>query len=298
MMTSTSYEPRTKLSQASFEGNLAGVNHLLDSDVDYLEVDESGRTALHWAVAGHHSAVVERLIAHHRDKSSSSPSKPIAIHTLTYEELKRLALSVRPRVTPIELAAQVDDKSIFKVLLEHIEPFADTTILLNGVWPPAPCAPPPYDHEDILSEQDLAQNTSIPSRHADGSGLDWQRELLVLILHLAIKDDRFAVAEMALRLGADPGAPYGKKELLALHVAVKRRDLEKQGHTAVDSYWCLQRDGGLCFIGRRSLPQHISSVHVPARESLQPLKAPISIQTRRVSHFVDTAGLTARRGNP
>lgn len=101
-MASDGVEPQTKLSHASFEGNLATVDHLLHSGVDYREVDTSHRTALHWAVAGHHFTVAEWLLAHHQHRISSSCPKANKIHTLTYDKLKRLALSARPLVTPIE----------------------------------------------------------------------------------------------------------------------------------------------------------------------------------------------------
>jgi ankyrin repeat protein len=58
MMASDGHEPQTKLSQACFKGDLATLDHLLESGEDYLEVDDSGRKALHWAVVGQHLTVV------------------------------------------------------------------------------------------------------------------------------------------------------------------------------------------------------------------------------------------------
>ncbi|KAH6908749.1 ankyrin repeat-containing domain protein [Coprinopsis sp. MPI-PUGE-AT-0042] len=215
-------EPRTELSQASFEGNVAAVTRLLDSGVDYLEADASGRKALHWAVAQHHLQVVEKLLTHHERKTLSSPVKPAQIHTLTYAKLQLLSLRVYPAVSPLELAAQVDSALIFKVLLENLEPFIDTTVRLNGIWPPIShppeCIPGGTVHRDVL-ESDLSRNTSLPSRQLFENKGDWQKELLNFVLHIAIKDDKFAVADMALRLGADPGAGCGPSELLPLHVA-------------------------------------------------------------------------------
>ncbi|KAH6906294.1 ankyrin repeat-containing domain protein [Coprinopsis sp. MPI-PUGE-AT-0042] len=215
-------EPRTELSRASFEGNVAAVTRLLDSGVDYLEADASGRKALHWAVAQGHFQVVEKLLAHHQRETSSSPMKPVQVHTLTYSELQFVSLRIHPVVTPIELAAKVDDEAIFKLLLENLEPFTDTTVLLNGIWPPVSHRregiPDSVDHRN-LSDYHLAQNTSLPSRQAYENEGDWQKELLSFVLHLSIKDDKYVVADMALRLGADPGVGYGPTHVLPLHVA-------------------------------------------------------------------------------
>ncbi|KAH6908733.1 ankyrin repeat-containing domain protein [Coprinopsis sp. MPI-PUGE-AT-0042] len=226
-------EPRTKLSRASFEGNLATVTRLLDSGVDYLEVDASGRTALHWAVAQHHLEVVGKLLAHHRRPIShpstyhkfkrfaskillgnpqpSSPT-PTQIQTLTYDKLQQLALKVRPIITPIELAAQVNDEAIFKLLLENLEPFGDTALLFNGVWPPVPGAPGLCGRG---SAYESVQNDQLPPKDPTNEA-SWWGEIRAFILRIAIKDGKLAVSDIVLRLGADPELGYTYKPL---HVA-------------------------------------------------------------------------------
>lgn len=204
-------EPCTELSQASFAGDLTTVIHLLNSGADHLEADTSGRTALHWAVLKQHLELVEELLAHHRRSIPFPPPKPsqVQIHTFTFVQLKRLASRVRPVVTPIELAAQIDAKAIFKLLLENLEPFAETTVLFNGIW--ASAAPP-----DLHV---LVHNTRVPSKEAYTNKSDWFRDLMAFILQLAIKDDKLAVVDIALRLGVDVNAGHGPSKFRPLHVA-------------------------------------------------------------------------------
>ncbi|KAH6906563.1 hypothetical protein BKA70DRAFT_1563852 [Coprinopsis sp. MPI-PUGE-AT-0042] len=202
-MTSTS-EPPTPLCKASFDGDLDSVASLLASGVDYLESDDTGETALHWAVAGHHLPVVEMLLGHHRP----STQEPAPITTLTYQDLMRLARKTRPVVTPIELAAQLNNEAIFKSLLNCLEPFADTVPVFNGVWPPLSTIHRYLD--EACSERCLAKNDNLPSRNEFDGEADWWAKLTTSILHLAIKDSKFPVVEMVLRVGANPNGVYGQ----------------------------------------------------------------------------------------
>ncbi|KAH6915514.1 hypothetical protein BKA70DRAFT_578794 [Coprinopsis sp. MPI-PUGE-AT-0042] len=249
-MADHSDRPHTALSVASYRGDLATVTRLLGSGKDYLEADASGRTALHWAVTKHHIKVVENLLAHHQHAISSlskvpahdyskftyriskilpvtkllgtklqsslflTPAQPSA---LTYDQLQRLASRVRPVITPIELAAQVGDEAIFKLLLENLEPFADTAVLLNGVWPPVSPEAVQSLRMD-MSGFERVSNEKLPSKQYVNE-LDWWKELTGFILHVAIQDHKLAVAEMVLRLGADVEAVYGTRTFRPLHVA-------------------------------------------------------------------------------
>ncbi|KAH6908746.1 ankyrin repeat-containing domain protein [Coprinopsis sp. MPI-PUGE-AT-0042] len=245
-MADHSDKPQTVLSQASFEGDLGTVTRLLSSGTDYLEADASGRTALHWAVAEHRLAVVEKLLAHHRhavspessgDKlkrfaskirpmgkllgkpRSSPPMTPAQVHTLPFDELIRLSSRVRPIITPIELAAQLDDERIFKLLLENLEPFADAAVLFNGVWPvPLDPAATPHRRAVVLDSR-LGQDKLDFKDGANEVG--WWGKLTSFILRLAIVDGKLAVADMVLRLGADAEAGHsdGETKFKMIHLA-------------------------------------------------------------------------------
>ncbi|KAH6906562.1 hypothetical protein BKA70DRAFT_1494904 [Coprinopsis sp. MPI-PUGE-AT-0042] len=206
-MTSTTTASPTPLCKACLHGDLDAVASLLASGVDYLESDDTGKTALHWAVAGRHLPVIEILLGHHRP----STQEPRPVITLTYQELVCLYAKTRPVVTPIELAAQLDDEAIFKALLNRLEPFADTIPVFNGVWPPISRKHALLDVD--FTEPLLAKNDNLPSRNDFKQEGDWRAELLGCILQLAIQDNKFVVAEMVLRVGANPNAIYGQMEL-------------------------------------------------------------------------------------
>jgi ankyrin repeat protein len=151
-------------------------------------------------------------VSHHRHKISTSPTTFVQIHTLTFEELKGLALTVRPPVvTPIELAAQVDEKAIFKLLLENLEPFAETPPLFNGIWAPHPSAP--------VDRHVLVQNTDLPPKGKYANKADLVGGLMGFILQLAIKDGTTRAVDMSLQLGADVNAGHGPNDFGPLHVA-------------------------------------------------------------------------------
>lgn len=221
---------------------MASVTRLLDSGVNHLEADASGRTALHWAVTQHHLEVAEKLLAHHRHPASpvsmnrklkwlasqtqpvrkllgippsSSSTRPTQIHTLTYDKLKHLASRVRPIITPIELAAQVEDEAIFRLLLENLEPFADAAVLFNGAWPPAPSA---RDLRVDPSSAELFHSDHLPSEDY-ANWTDWWIALTGLIVRNAIMDGKLAVADMVLRVGANPEGCYGVGSWGPLHIA-------------------------------------------------------------------------------
>ncbi|KAH6908754.1 ankyrin repeat-containing domain protein [Coprinopsis sp. MPI-PUGE-AT-0042] len=219
-MTSHGCEPRTVLSQASFEGDLAAVTRLLGSGTDYLEVDASGTTSLHWAVSQQHLVIVEALLTHRQQAVSSSSMPSIQIHTLTFNELRR----IRPIVTPIELAAHVNNEAIFKLLLKTLEPLvcALTTIQgFNSVWPAAPFPFSPSRGREVvpIKERDLIKNESLPPRQGDGNEVDWWDMFTSFILQLAIKDGKLAVVDMVLRLGANANKGYGPGKFKPLQVA-------------------------------------------------------------------------------
>ncbi|KAH6908778.1 ankyrin repeat-containing domain protein [Coprinopsis sp. MPI-PUGE-AT-0042] len=218
-MASVSPELLAPLSKASFEGDLDSVTRLLDLGVDYLEADASGRTALHWAVSQHHLEVVKKLLLHRR---LTGPPVPADSHTLTYAEIKRLMRRVRPMITPLELAAEVNDEAIFKALLEDLEDFYDTTVPFNSIWPPSSLASPAHQGSDLeLMEEDFASNHSLLRDLEEGADeVQRWKELTNVVLHLAVKDNNLAVVKMLLRLGANAQGPYGSSVLQPLHTAV------------------------------------------------------------------------------
>ncbi|KAH6908780.1 hypothetical protein BKA70DRAFT_252204 [Coprinopsis sp. MPI-PUGE-AT-0042] len=207
-MSANRIELLAPLSKASSEGDLDSVARLLDLGVDYLEADTSGRTALHWAVSQHHLEVVKKLLLHRR---LTGPPVPADSHTLTYTEIKRLMRRVRPITTPLELAAEAKDAAIFKALLEDLEDFYDTTVPFNSIWPPSSLPSPAHQGSDLgLMEEDFASNHSLLRDLEEGADeVQRWKELTNVVLHLAVKDNKLAVVEMLLRLGADVRRPMG-----------------------------------------------------------------------------------------
>ncbi|KAH6906721.1 hypothetical protein BKA70DRAFT_1428825 [Coprinopsis sp. MPI-PUGE-AT-0042] len=199
-MTSSSVELSTSLSKASFDGDLDSVTHLLESGVDYLESDDEGKTALHWAVAQRH---------------------PDVIHTLAYRELERLAARTRSVITPVELAAEVDDEAIFEVLLENLEPFSNTMVVFNRFWLPLFTSMTPISEDSDFKYP--FNNDHLPPKQDQEDGLHYQRGLMNVVLQLAIKDNKLAVVDMLLHLGADANASYGEVVHAPLDVTASYR---------------------------------------------------------------------------
>ncbi|KAH6914666.1 ankyrin repeat-containing domain protein [Coprinopsis sp. MPI-PUGE-AT-0042] len=197
----------TPLSQACLEGDLGTVAQLLNSGVNYLDVDASGRTALHWAIVGRHLDIIRNLLAHHEERDPSPTTPPL--HTLTFDKIKKLtALRARqPTITPIEMAAQGNDEATFDVLLESIKPFVDSSTPFNNIWRPL-CL------KLVLARSYTYLFNKSPgwldvdwTKQSIREGKDhdvWLEELKGAVLHLAIGDGKFEVAEMLLRRGASP----------------------------------------------------------------------------------------------
>jgi ankyrin repeat protein len=202
MTTSTSLDGLAPLFQASRDGDLALLTRLLDQGVDYLEADGQGWTALHWAITQCRLDIVEKLLSHRR---ATGPSPLPPLYTLTYNDIKTLAAKALPAMTPIELAAEVEDDTIFKVLLEELEPYDQVSIPFNSVW--APCPAVSLENEHLypgLEISAVAKNTNLPQSQQQQTPTDdcW-RELGGFLLNLAVKDGKLGVVEMLLRLGVD-----------------------------------------------------------------------------------------------
>ncbi|KAH6906865.1 ankyrin repeat-containing domain protein [Coprinopsis sp. MPI-PUGE-AT-0042] len=248
-MTSMGVGSRTLLSEASFQGHLGSVTGLLQAGADHLEVDASGRTALHWAIAQHHSEVVKQLLEHHRRVGPaclgfSTPSPTLRSSSL-HRKLDRVLpqSSWQPRSTT-PLSSSYSWRTLSRLLTLQRD------LMVYGLRTPQPLED--YDGSGYLAKYYKLSNSTFPRGSGQEKGIGWMEKRMGFLLHLAIKDDKSqhsnvlrhsrrpsAIArcsmvssmsvytQLLLDHGADPTAaiPHGYHTPLSLAVNVRSDEL-------------------------------------------------------------------------
>ncbi|KAJ5690434.1 ankyrin repeat-containing protein [Penicillium macrosclerotiorum] len=208
---------------ACFIGDLDRIRILLSNNADYRIQTKFGWTVLHWAIIGNHSEIVQEIFDHH----SQSQNLVIPFHRMKIAQVK----SYSEAVLPVVLAARMQNIDIFNLVVKYLEiPETETrTAMFNRIWKSgrfdvrvsfrdmnpwrAMSKNERVNGFECLVPKTRRQFTSNPKEVQDDPQ-KWKSTLL----HHAIQDEQFIVAQMLVRAGADVNYCH------ALHMASFRKD--------------------------------------------------------------------------
>lgn len=212
----------TPLFWAAFIGNVELIRLLLSQGADHQFRSTLGWTALHWAISRGNYAAVEELLGHHSRLKKSTPQ----IHTMTMKQI----IAYRDTISPIELAADAQDMSLFELLLNDLEVRNGTLgdAKFNCIWETARFDKPASENLwRTMTKYELINGIepSVPKfadwcdpdvDHLRSNPVKWKSTLL----KSAIRDGQLSSTQMLAKfdLGANSDNTY------ALNMSARRRD--------------------------------------------------------------------------
>jgi ankyrin repeat protein len=211
----------TPLFWSSLNGDIPALQFLLEKGANHLLRDAHGWTALHWAVSKGKENSVSALLEHHarymvKDRELSIWSRPPNEFDEIVDSLKALNWQ-----TPMEVAAEAGDASIFDTLLKSRHETGDNS--LNDSWPSGHFDPPVSNLWRVMNKAER-----INGIESYMSGTWWSRSgrtedqtWKATMLHSAIKDQKLPVVQLLIEIGADVN--YNRTRS-ALHAAAFRKD--------------------------------------------------------------------------
>lgn len=204
---------------ASFVGDTEIVRLLLNNDADYLVQGASKWTALHWAMSSGRYAVVQQIINQHLyDSRQKNKCTAEPLRTLRYEQI---ATGANTASTP---TPSTDSSG------------AEVRLLVDELAAHAHVAQSSSEHDAAFSqiwlnkafEEPLPQRLTWAMQRAkikrymvsDTDTVRWKSRLL----RVAIRDEKFDLAQMLVEIGADVNDQDQDTGETALHFAGRNKD--------------------------------------------------------------------------
>ena len=219
----------TPLFWAAFIGDLDTVCLLLSCGANYLLRSELQWTALHWAISRENYEVAEALLNHHSESRSQSEPQEAGDGGIRNLSLAQAVLLSAQETRPIIEAADSGNTAIFDLLVAHLHQSgaAIRDAAFNEIW-----SQERFDHpisrnpwrtwtkaENALGLE-RAMMKSLDSRSSSSSEKSATKSKSLLLMS-AIKDSRYTVVEMLIKVGADVN--YGHLDR-PLHFAALKKD--------------------------------------------------------------------------
>jgi Ankyrin repeats (3 copies) len=194
----------TPLFWTSFKGNIPALRLLLDRSANHLSRDVHGWTALHWAMSRGEEHSVSILFVHHAHYMSEGEKLgPWARIPDDFSQDVNAVNSLHWK-TPMEVAAEAQDATIFDILLKNQHATSEKSF--NALWSSGHFDPPMSNTWRTMNKAEKINGLESyisrlwwgePRKEKDDTA--WKARML----HSAIKDQKLSVMQLLLEIGAD-----------------------------------------------------------------------------------------------